>query len=61
MYFSAPFPNHLWSKESKFRKSWILFSSKERNFDSENVEKNPNEILPTKDFDEHLEAYAADR
>lgn len=59
--FSAPFPNHLWSKDSKFRKSWILFSSKEKNLDSEYLERNPNEPLKAEEIDDYLKAYATNR
>lgn len=63
-YISAPFPKHLWSNESKFKKSWILFNSDEKNLDMENFEHKEMRSMgsfDSRDVDEYFKAYAANK
>jgi hypothetical protein len=54
-------PKHLWSNESKYKKSWILFNSDDINLDIENMQRTSRPSIDTvqaKEVDEYFKAYA---
>lgn len=61
MTISAPTPKHLWSNESKFKKSWIVFNSEDNSLDNRNTLKSPRPSIDTmqaREVDDYFKAYA---
>lgn len=63
-FFPDPIPKHLWSSESKFLKSWIVFNSDDNNRDRESMNMDSYSSIDysgSRDIDEYFKGNAANR
>lgn len=59
---SAPTPKHLWSNESKYKKSWIVFNSDDISLDLSNMQRTSRPSIDTmqaQEVDDYFKAYVA--